>query len=133
MGEDLGPAEPPDPGRALVEADPETLTGLERVRRAILIARGTYAAPTVPVLLCGGEGGRAVTNSGQGHPMHLVMAGPTFTQPAQPVHPRGLLGWKVRRACRKRGGHWWHPADPMIAWFCCQCGAERDGMPKDGT
>ena len=96
MGEDLGPAEPPDPGRALVEADPETLTGLERVRRAILIARGTYAAPTVPVLFCGGEGGHAVTNSSQ-------------------------------------SGHWWHPADPMIAWFCCQCGAERDGMPKDGT
>lgn len=69
------------------------------------------------------------------HPEHVVRvrAGTTGWLPAQPVRATGLLGWKQRRACRKRGGHWWHPADPMIAWFCCQCGTERDGMPKDGT
>jgi len=45
-------------------------------------------------------------------------------------------GWwhrfKVHRACRKSGGHYWHPADAMIEWFCCNCGADRDGMPRDG-
>jgi hypothetical protein len=41
--------------------------------------------------------------------------------------------WKQQRACYKAGGHWWHPADAMIAWFCCRCGAERDGMPQDGS
>jgi len=43
----------------------------------------------------------------------------------------GLLRWKVERRCRKAGGHWWHAKDAMIGWFCCQCGAERDGCPKD--
>ncbi len=71
-----------------------------------------------------------------GHPEHLafVWTWPGLPpHPAQPARPRGVLGWKMRRACRKAGGHWWHPADAMIAWFCCACGATRDGMPKDGT
>lgn len=50
-----------------------------------------------------------------------------------PEHPRGWRGFKARRACRKHGGHWWIPADAMIAWKCRACGAERDGMPKDGS
>jgi hypothetical protein len=66
------------------------------------------------------------------HPEHLVLDRDTGL-PAPPLMPTGLLGWKVRRVCRKTGGHWWHPADAMIAWHCCRCGAERDGMPKDGT
>lgn len=41
--------------------------------------------------------------------------------------------WRRQRACHKVGGHWWHPADTMIAWFCCQCGADRDGTPQDGS
>lgn len=67
------------------------------------------------------------------HPAHNVLGerGGLWL-PTPPLHPTGLLGWKVRRACRKRGGHWWHPADAMIGWFCCACGAERDGMPRDG-
>lgn len=36
------------------------------------------------------------------------------------------------RACRRRGGHFWHPADSMIAWSCCCCPATADGTPKDG-
>ena len=34
----------------------------------------------------------------------------------------------VRWVC----SHHWHAADAMIAWFCCRCGDERDGMPRDG-
>lgn len=69
------------------------------------------------------------------HPQHLVgrmMATPGYYEPAQPLRaPWGLQRWRIEWACRKRGGHWWHP-EGMIGWFCCQCGAERDGMPKDG-
>lgn len=77
------------------------------------------------------------------HPEHKVMRqtvkpehtthGKGIWEPAFPIHPKGWLGVKTRRACRKRGGHWWHPADAMILWKCCQCGADRDGMPKDGS
>lgn len=73
--------------------------------------------------------GQAATTK---HPTHMVMAGPTFRFPAKPLQASGWLGRKMRRACRRRGGHWWHPADAMIGWFCCQCGAETDGMPEDG-
>lgn len=36
--------------------------------------------------------------------------------------------WDVRIRC----DHRWYPADPMIAWACLRCGAERDGHPRDG-
>jgi len=66
------------------------------------------------------------------HPKHHVMAGPTYIHPAKPLRASDLfLRWRLQRACRKRGGHWWHPYTELD-WFCCQCGAERDGMPKDG-
>jgi hypothetical protein len=73
-----------------------------------------------------------------GHPEHVVVTvepAPGWpAEPAKPVPADGLVQrCRDRRACRRRGGHWWHPADPMIGWFCCQCGAERDGMPRDGT
>jgi hypothetical protein len=70
-----------------------------------------------------------------GHPNHanLAQVTPGVWRPSKPLHPSGLLGWKVRRSCRRSGGHWWHPIGPMIGWFCCQCGAERDGIPMDGT
>lgn len=29
--------------------------------------------------------------------------------------------------------HHWHPADAMIAWSCCWCETERDGMPINDT
>lgn len=69
------------------------------------------------------------------HPEHPVMqeSAPGVWTVSFPIHPKGWLGWKARRACHKAGGHWWHPADPMILWRCCQCGADRDGMPKDGS
>jgi hypothetical protein len=35
------------------------------------------------------------------------------------------------RECRLKGGHWWHP-EGMIDWFCCYCGKQTDGFPKDG-
>lgn len=45
-----------------------------------------------------------------------------------------LTRFKRQLACRKSGGHYWHPEPgAMIDWFCCQCNAKRDGMPKDGT
>jgi hypothetical protein len=36
--------------------------------------------------------------------------------------------WKRDRACHKALGHCYHPED-LIGWFCCECGAETDGMP----
>ena len=36
--------------------------------------------------------------------------------------------WKAERACRATVRHCWHPED-LIGWFCCECGAETDGMP----
>lgn len=35
--------------------------------------------------------------------------------------------WLVRQRCQ----HHWHPANAMILWECCRCGADRDGMPTD--
>jgi hypothetical protein len=68
--------------------------------------------------------------SGLRHPEHPVLFRDGTV--AFPIHPSGLLGWKTRRACKESGGHWWHPSDAMIEWKCCQCGASRDGMPRDG-
>lgn len=67
------------------------------------------------------------------HPDHVAIVHKTG-EPAQPLRASWVLQWRLERACRKRGGHWWH-FDPisMIGWFCCQCGAEQDGMPKDGS
>lgn len=70
-----------------------------------------------------------------GHPPHRFEVLPLsrIETLALPEQPRGRAGRKARRACRKRGGHFWHPADAMIEWGCCVCGHRRDGMPKDGT
>lgn len=66
------------------------------------------------------------------HPVHLVVTRP-YNFPVKPLRASwGLLRWRVERACKRDGGHWWHP-EGMIDWYCCQCGAERDGMPQDGT
>jgi hypothetical protein len=46
-------------------------------------------------------------------------------EPAIPIRPTGLLGWKVRRACRKSGGHYFH-ANRRWGWSCCECGYEDD-------
>lgn len=49
---------------------------------------------------------------------------------ARPVRAHGLwFRWRHERQCAKTLGHCWHPADAMIAWFCCVCGGETDGMP----
>lgn len=63
------------------------------------------------------------------HPQHIVI-----DSRGAPVHPPPLkffAQWKREWACQNRGGHWWHPEN-MIDWFCCQCGAVREGIPKDG-
>jgi hypothetical protein len=70
------------------------------------------------------------------HPPHEVMTevAPGIWNVSAPIRPTGFAGWKARHACRKRGGHWWHPSPgTLVDWFCCQCGAERDGWPEDGT
>ena len=66
------------------------------------------------------------------HPEHSDdrEVAPGIWQVVFPIHPRGLLGWKIRRRCQKSGGHWWHPVGGMIEWKCCACGASRDGLPK---
>lgn len=75
------------------------------------------------------------------HPVHtrlVTLAGPErfligFGVVDLPPETRGRKGRRLRRACRKEGGHYWHPANAMIEWGCCNCGARRDGNPKDGT
>lgn len=78
-----------------------------------------------------------VRNPIPSHPPHTrLIAGADGTWwPEKPVPtPSGYAQWKRMWDCKhKRGGHWWHPSDAMIGWFCCGCGCERDGMPKDGT
>jgi hypothetical protein len=74
-----------------------------------------------------------------GHPEHMpgtAVLGPDHERIEMPSR-RGRLAsgwqqWRRERECRGMGGHWWHPADAMIAWFCCVCDKERDGMPRDG-
>lgn len=70
------------------------------------------------------------------HPQHFAMQSAGVGLPYSPAKPMRSTSWwqrwKVERACKKRGGHWWHPDSGMIDWFCCQCGKETDGMPKDG-
>jgi hypothetical protein len=72
------------------------------------------------------------------HPAHTRLVASldgSIWYPEQPAPtPSKYAQWKRERDChRRRGGHWWHPTDAMIGWFCCGCGAERDGMPEDGT
>jgi hypothetical protein len=70
------------------------------------------------------------------HPAHLSWRSPTQGAwfPARPQRLPFLRQLRRQHAChRNLGGHWWHPADAMIAWFCCVCGAERDGWPRDGS
>jgi hypothetical protein len=81
------------------------------------------------------------------HPEHFVFAGLTHSgvwTPAKPLRGSWWIQFKRERACRKSGGHWWHPESQneryfreglvlaITCWFCCQCGAERHGCPKDG-
>lgn len=68
------------------------------------------------------------------HPVHLAFdrVGDWFG-PSKPAKGSWWVQWKRERACHKQGGHWWHPDDGMIDWFCCQCGKETDGMPEDGS
>jgi len=81
---------------------------------------------------CWRHGATFVSNPS--HPEHTVMRENVsgWWVPGIPLHPHGWFGFKARRACRERGGHWWHP-DFESGWGCCQCGARRDGMPEDGT
>lgn len=73
------------------------------------------------------------------HPPHLnTHSLPGRNGPVEIVDPpRKLPTWwqqfRRERNCRIKGGHWWHSADAMIAWFCCYCGRETDGSPRDGT
>jgi hypothetical protein len=71
------------------------------------------------------------------HPQHGAMVrGPSggVDFPAKPLQDTSPWHqWRRQRACHKAGGHWWHPADAMIEWFCCQCGVNRDGIPQDGS
>jgi hypothetical protein len=67
------------------------------------------------------------------HPGHPGLTPPGEPLPEIPPEPRGWAGFKARRACRKAGGHYWHPVNPMIGWGCCGCGARDDGMPWDGN
>jgi hypothetical protein len=71
-------------------------------------------------------GGGDVSN----HHANLQETIPGYWEVARPL--RDTSWWhrrKQERACGQRTSHCWHPADAMIAWFCCMCSAELDGMP----
>lgn len=61
-----------------------------------------------------------------------VRAAPGVPEVARPLRdPSRWHRWRQERACRKAIGHCWHPDEMgMIGWFCCTCGGETDGMPK---
>jgi hypothetical protein len=70
------------------------------------------------------------------HPPHREMRGPLWLNSTKPMRlPWGLTRWRAQRACRRTDGHWWHSDldDWAVGWFCCQCGALREGVPWDGT
>lgn len=72
---------------------------------------------------------------GSTHPPHLAwerQAGQPVWFPKPPNQGTWLEQFRRERECRKLGGHFWHPADPMIAWSCCFCGRDTDGTPEDG-
>lgn len=68
------------------------------------------------------------------HPEHTAQQQRygNYYQPAKPLRASWWLQFKREWRCWRSGGHYWHP-EGMIDWFCCQCGAETDGMPKDGA
>jgi hypothetical protein len=80
----------------------------------------------------GGASGRRPRNGD--HPSHRVLTG-EFNGVARPSEATDLLlRWRVRRECRRRGGHWWHPlSGHPVDWFCCACGVLTDGSPRDGA
>lgn len=69
---------------------------------------------------------------------HVTFKHPTHSYGFRPRRWAGTEGrWdrqRMKRDCRRAGGHWWHCIDPMgTEWQCCRCPANRDGNPKDGT
>jgi hypothetical protein len=69
------------------------------------------------------------------HPEHKVLDTDSLVErnvrePAIPILPKGTLGWSIRRACRRAGGHFWHRFGTHSA--CCNCGVQVEGSPKDG-
>lgn len=86
-----------------------------------------------------------VRRSGAGpvHPPHMLwQAAPDAVRTGQggrvwsvawpDKEPGRWAQWRRERACARDGGHFWHPGDAMILWFCCRCGKDTDGWPKDG-
>ena len=67
------------------------------------------------------------------HPEHKSMMGTHFGWlPSKPCRATRLLRAKLQAGCVLRGGHWWHPEPySMLDWYCCQCGAYGQGMPRD--
>lgn len=49
--------------------------------------------------------------------------------PSAPLQVSGRLQRRRERRCRH---HWHADHHSMTAWFCCNCGADRDGQPVDG-
>lgn len=68
------------------------------------------------------------------HPEHIAMTQSSAGHwvPAIPLRCSWWLQRKIERACRKAGGHWWHP-HPDMTWRCCQCAAISDYPRPDGT
>jgi hypothetical protein len=61
------------------------------------------------------------------NPIHTVHK----ERPEPPPRLSWWRQWKREWACRKTGGHWWHSDRMNVAeWFCCQCGALRNGMSQ---
>jgi hypothetical protein len=77
----------------------------------------------------------STTSPDSAHPEHraVVRRARGVVEPARPAPGSGWVALQRRRACRRDGGHWWHPVTGMgVDWFCCQCGTERQGPLGDG-
>jgi hypothetical protein len=67
----------------------------------------------------------------QGHSVPGRNGSVFIVDPPAPL-PTLTARWRRRRECRLKGGHWWH-AEGLIDWFCCYCGKQTDGSPRDGA
>jgi hypothetical protein len=54
---------------------------------------------------------------------------PGYWEVAKPERDSSIWHrWRQERHCRTTLGHCFHP-EGFSDWFCCECGAETDGMP----
>lgn len=54
---------------------------------------------------------------------------PGIWQVARPLRAGWWTQRQRERRCRREIGHCWHP-EGIVDWWCCECSAETEGMPR---